>query len=409
MLLTRQKNYTNQYFGMMRNKTQFDFINQTLKERYSIMYGGKRSGKTYSRLTWLFLRALLYPDQKIQIIAQSLPIIKTGCLSDFRAVVGGNFKNWNIRENASDKMFFFPNGSTLQFIQVDNTQKANSMGRATYRFINEANDIDKETFDILAISTEKQISIDFNPTAKFWVDEISTDTNTAKFNWYDNEYLSKPQRDQFRLWTEIGKQSKVGSPNYYRWQVYCEGNYCELAGEIISVDNLRFRSELPPLNYLIAFADPSNARGGDYFAVCLTGIDTNGDVWLVDSFSSNNASKAAMYDRLKEWQSKWGCQIFIETNGEIGNKFFQDCQLSGLSVRSWWSSANKFDRIFANLDIFTHKLWVYDCPSNGDFCAQFYQFSQKNKDGDGHDDNIDCLNNCFLYYIDQRKLKTLFV
>ena len=96
MLLTRQKNSINQYFGMMRNKTQFDFINQTLKERYSIMYGGKRSGKTYSRLTWLFLRALLYPDQKIQIIAQSLPIIKTGCLSDFRAVVGGNFKNWNI-------------------------------------------------------------------------------------------------------------------------------------------------------------------------------------------------------------------------------------------------------------------------------------------------------------------------
>jgi hypothetical protein len=372
------------------------------------MYGGKRSGKTYSRLTWLYLLALSHSRQKIQVIAQSLPIIKTGCLSDFRTLFGSTFKGEAVRENATDKMFIFDNGSTLQFIQVDSAQKANSMGRATYRFINEANDIDKETFDILAISTEKQISIDFNPTAKFWVDEISTEINTAKFNWYDNEFLSKPQRDQFRLWTEIGKQSKVGSPNYYRWQVYCEGNYCELAGEIISVDNLRFRSELPSLNYLIAFADPSNARGGDYFAVCLCGLDTHGDVWLVDSFSSNNASKAAMYDRLKEWQSKWGCQIFIETNGEIGNKFFRDCQLSGLSVRSWWSSANKFDRIFANLDIFTHKLWVYDTPSNGDFCAQFYQFSQKNKDGDGHDDNIDCLNNCFLYYIDQRKLKTLF-
>ena len=397
------------YSEAIRNKGQYDFISRTLNERYSIMYGGKRSGKTYSRLTWLYLLALSHSRQKIQVIAQSLPIIKSGCLSDFRTLFGSTFKGEAVRENATDKMFLFDNGSTLQFIQVDSAQKANSMGRATYRFINEANDIDKETFDILAISTEKQISIDFNPTAKFWVDEISTDTNTAKFNWYDNEYLSKPQRDQFRLWTEIGKQSKVGSPNYYRWQVYCDGNYCELAGEIISVDNLRFRSELPPLNYLIAFADPSNARGGDYFAVCLCGLDTAGDVWLVDSFSSNNASKAAMYDRLKEWQSKWGCQIFIETNGEIGNKFFRDCQLSGLSVRSWWSSANKFDRIFANLDIFTHKLWVYDCPSNGDFCAQFYQFSQKNKDGDGHDDNIDCLNNCFLYYIDQRKLKTLFV
>ena len=380
------------------------FMLKTKKERYSIMYGGRRSGKTFSRLQWLFMLSSVNPNQKNQVIAQTLPIIKTGCLADWKLMFDGILK-----ENATDKMFYFPNGSTLQFLQVDSPEKAIQIGRATNRFINEANNIDKETFDNLAISTEKQISIDFNPTAKFWVDEISTETNTAKFNWYDNEYLSKPQRDQFQLWTEIGKQSKVGSPNYYRWQVYCEGNYCELAGEIISVDNLRFRSELPSLNYLIAFADPSNARGGDYFAVCLCGLDTAGDVWLVDSFSSNNASKAAMYDRLKEWQSKWGCQIFIETNGEIGNKFFRDCQLSGLSVRSWWSSANKFDRIFANLDIFTHKLWVYDTPNNGDFCAQFYQFSQKNKDGDGHDDNIDCLNNCFLYYIDQRKLKTLFV
>ena len=394
---------------MQQNQLHRDFVNRTAKERYSIMYGSKASGKTIERLINIFVLAKCIPNAKIQVIAESMPVIKSGCLADFRYMFAPYFKRYGIKENATDKMFFFPNNSTLQFMQVDDKDKANQLGRATFRFINEANNIDKETFDLLDIRTERQISLDYNPTSKFWVDEISTDKNTGKFNWYQNPFLSEAQYKQFRLWTEIGKQSKVGSPNYYRWQVYCEGNYCELAGEIISVDNLRFRSELPPLNYLIAFADPSNARGGDYFAVCLTGIDTNGDVWLVDSFSSNNASKAAMYDRLKEWQSKWGCQIFIETNGEIGNKFFKDCQLSGLSVRSWWSSANKFDRIFANLDIFTHKLWVYDTPNNGDFCAQFYQFSQKNKDGDGHDDNIDCLNNCFLYYIDKRMLKTLFV
>ena len=393
---------------MKVNEIHWKFCENARDERFSIMFGGKRSGKTISRMQWLFWNAHQNPNEKIQIIAETLPVIKTGCLNDFKNI-HSEFLPY-LRENQSDKIFAFPNGSTIQFIQVDSSAKANQLGRATYRFINEANNIDKSTFDLLAISTEKQIAIDFNPTEEFWVKDISTDKNTAKFNWYDNlRFLTKAQKEQFRLWTEIGKQSKVGSPNYYRWQVFCEGNYCQLAGELISIDNLRFRPELPPLNYLIAFADPSNARGGDYFAVCLCGLDTQGDVWLVDSFSSNNASKSAMYDRLKEWQSKWGCQIFIETNGEIGNKFFRDCQLSGLSVRSWWSSANKFDRIFANLDIFTHKLWVYDTPSNGDFCSQFYQFSQKNKDGDGHDDNIDCLNNCFLYYIDQRKLKTLFV
>ena len=380
------------------------------------MYGSKASGKTIERLINYFILAKCIPNAKIQVIAESMPVIKSGCLADFRYMFAPYFKRYGIKENATDKMFFFPNNSTLQFMQVDNKDKANQLGRATFRFINEANNIDKETFDLLDIRTERQISLDYNPTAEFWVDEISTEKNTGKFNWYQNPFLSEAQYNQFRLWTKIGKKSKVGSPNYYRWQVYCEGNYCELAGDIISSDNLRFRNELPALTNLIAFADPSNARGGDYFAVCLTGIDTNGDVWLVDSFSSNNASKSAMYDRLKDWQKRYGCQIFIETNGEIGNKFFKDCQLSGLSVRSWWSYANKFDRIFANLDIFTHKLWIYDTPTNGDFCAQFYQFRNpddktltRKEKGEFHDDNIDCLNNCFLYYIDKRMLKTLFV
>lgn len=401
---------------MQQNQLHRDFVNRTAKERYSIMYGSKASGKTIERLINYFILAKCIPNAKIQVIAESMPVIKSGCLADFRYMFAPYFKRYGIKENATDKMFFFPNNSTLQFMQVDNKDKANQLGRATFRFINEANNIDKETFDLLDIRTERQISLDYNPTAEFWVDEISTEKNTEKFNWYQNPFLSEAQYNQFRLWTEIGKKSKIGSPNYYRWQVYCEGNYCELAGDIISSDNLRFRNELPALTNLIAFADPSNARGGDYFAVCLTGIDAQGDVWLVDSFSSNNASKAAMYDKLKEWQRKYGCQIFIETNGEIGNKFFKDCQLSGLSVRSWWSYANKFDRIFANLDIFTHKLWIYDKPTNADFCAQFYQFRNpddktltRKEKGEFHDDNIDCLNNCFLYYIDKRMLKTLFV
>lgn len=392
---------------MKVNEAHWRFCENARDERFSIMFGGKRSGKTISRMQWLFWNAHQNPNEKIQIIAETLPVIKSGCLNDFKNI-HSEFLPY-LRENQSDKIFTFPNGSTIQFIQVDSSAKANQLGRATYRFINEANNIDKSTFDLLAISTEKQIAIDFNPTEEFWVKDISTEKNTAKFNWYDNlRFLTKAQKEQFRLWTEIGKQSKVGSPNYYRWQVFCEGNYCELAGEIISVDNLRFRSDLPSLSSYIAFADPSNAKGGDNFALCLCGIDLNGDVWLTDSFSTNYANKSLMYDKLKEWLQRTGCQVFIEINGEIGRKFYNDCLAANLDCQSWWSSANKFDRIFANLDIFTHKLWVLDTEANRDYCSQFYQFSPKNKDGEGKDDNIDCLNNTFIAYIQQGRLKVLF-
>lgn len=390
-------------------KRQYKFCKHTSNERFSIMFGGKRSGKTFTRLDYILAICWNIPNMKNQVIAESLPIIKTGCLSDFKLIVAKRRLQRCIRENSTDKMFFFPNGSTLQFMQVDNKDKANQLGRANFRFVNEANNISQETFDLLAINCENQIFLDFNPTAPFWVDTIQTETNIAKFNWYDNPFLTQAQKDQFVLWTELGKKAKVGSPNYYRWQVFCEGNYCELAGDIISVDNLRFESQHPQLYNFVAFADPSNARGGDYFAVCLCGLDIEGNVWMVDSFSTNNAPKSIIYDRLKEWRERYQCKIFIETNGEFGKKFYNDCLASRLSVASWWSSVNKFDRIFANLDIFTHKLIIFDTPANNEYCQQFYQFSPANKDGDGHDDNIDCLNNIFLYYIEQKKLKNLFV
>ena len=383
------------------NPLHWKFIEQTQGERYSIMYGGRRSGKTYSRLQYLHNLCQITPELKVQVIASTLPIIKTGCLADFERLFP------NLEKNSTDKIFKFKNGSTLQFMQVSDKEKANQIGRADYRFINEANFIDKETFDNLAISTERQVFIDFNPTEHFWVDEIATESNIKKFNWWQNPFLTDAQREQFLEWIEVGKKSRIGSANYYRWQVYCEGNYCELAGDLISSDNLRFSSNLPPLRMMVAFADPSNARGNDYFAISLTGIDQEGNVWLVDSLSFNDRPKVEIANKLKEWRQQWSCEILIEINGQFGSKFFKDCQQSGIPCREWWSSANKFDRIFANLDIFTNKLFVLDTPANNDFCSQFYQFSPECKEG--HDDNIDCLNNNFLYYIDKKILKTLFV
>ncbi|MBQ4216374.1 MAG: phage terminase large subunit, partial [Bacteroidales bacterium] len=168
---------------MQQNQLHRDFVNRTAKERYSIMYGSKASGKTIERLINYFILAKCIPNAKIQVIAESMPVIKSGCLADFRYMFAPYFKRYRVKENATDKMFFFPNNSTLQFMQVDDKDKANQLGRATFRFINEANNIDKETFDLLDIRTERQISLDYNPTSKFWVDEISTEKNTGKFNW----------------------------------------------------------------------------------------------------------------------------------------------------------------------------------------------------------------------------------
>ena len=387
----------------------YRFINDTKNDRYSIMYGGRRSGKTYSRLIHLYQLSLSEPGLKIQVIGSTSPIIRAGVLSDFDNLFARR-EGVDYTKNLSSLMYTFNNGTTIQFIQCDTPAKALQLGRASYRFINEANNIDKETFDNLAISTERQVFLDFNPTEKFWVDEISTEKNTRRFNWYDNVFLNPNIKQQFKEWTEIGKRSRIGSPEYWRWQVYCEGLYCSLCGDLINIDDLKFINEASVPNCLryIAFVDPSNMHGGDSFAACLVGQDKQGCLYMLDSYSKNNGSKYEVFNKLKAWKETYPqCQIYIERNGQIGQRFYDDCVSSGLSVMSYWSTNDTFHPIFANLPTLKEYVYFVDTPDNNAYIQQFAAFTQENcKQNTDHDDNLDCLNNVLILLQSRRLLRT---
>ena len=98
-------------------------------------------------------------------------------------------------------------------------------------------------------------------------------------------------------------------------------------------------------------------------------------------------------------------RTFIETNGEFGLKFYNDCVSAGITVDGWYSRNNKYERIMANFDVITQKLMILDNPQNREFAQQIYTF----KIDCEHDDNIDCLNNAILAYILVfRELRILF-
>ena len=157
--------------------------------------------------------------------------------------------------------------------------------------------------------------------------------------------------------------------------------------------------------YLI-FADPSNAKGGDYFALTLTGIGTDGNVYLIDSFSRNKVDKVVIAEQIKKWQKDYPIQrTFIETNGEFGLKFYNDCTISRIPVAGWYSRQDKFERIMANYDVITQKMFILDTENNRNFAKQIYTF----KIDCANDDNIDCLNNALMAYITVfGELKILF-
>lgn len=384
------------------------FFKETKNQPIVILQGSKRSGKTNSVIIEKTLEAIKMGSGVYQYFSENPKQQNFGLVADFKNLFNPMLPMF--RANNTQKIFQYKNAS-ISFVNVPNNINAgdvvNSMGGADFRMLDEANNFDKDVFDKIRINNRGQIFITYNPYREFWANELITDKNFIKTTWRDNPFLTKNQIDLFLQWTENGKNSEVGSYDYWRWQVMCEGNFSEITGEIFTPENIHFAKEKPKgLHNFVIMADPSNARGNDNFALVLCATDTNDRVWLLDSISRNKIEKVLLAEKIKQWQKDYSVQrTFIETNGEFGLKFYNDCVSAGITVDGWYSRNNKYERIMSNFDVITQKLMILDNPQNREFAQQIYTF----KIDCEHDDNIDCLNNAILAYILVfRELKILF-
>lgn len=132
--------------------------------------GGTSSGKTYSILQVLCLKAIAESDQVISVVGQDVPNLKSGALRDMQTIVASSpdIQSWIKGYNASDRIYTFHNGSIIEFKSYQDPQDAKS-GKRHYLFMNEANGINYWIYWELARRTNKQVFIDYNPNARFWV------------------------------------------------------------------------------------------------------------------------------------------------------------------------------------------------------------------------------------------------
>jgi len=392
---------------LQKIKIYSDFFKRTKDEPVVILQGSKRSGKTNAVLIEKTLEAVSRKSGAYQFFSENPKQQNFGLVSDFKRLFNPVLPMF--QENATQKIFTYRD-AVISFVNVPNNINAgdivNSMGGADMRMMDEANNFDRDVFDKLRINSRGQVFLTYNPYHEFWANELINDNNFIKTTWRDNPFLSANQITLFLEWTKKGERSEMGSYDFWRWQVMCEGNFAEMVGEIFTTANIHKCSKLPPLRRYIIFADPSDAKGGDYFALTLTALGDDGNVYLVDSFSSNMIGKADIADKIKEWQRDYTItSTLIEMNGAYGQKFYNDCLLSKINVDGWYSRKDKYERIMANFDVITDKLRVYDTNQNNEFLQQVYTFKLDCK----NDDNIDCLNNAIMAYIlIYNELKVLF-
>lgn len=184
------------------------------KQRVSHHIGGTRSGKTYAILQYLIVKAI-ETTQNITIVRKSIPSLKRTVLKDFIDILKG-LELWHENDfNITDRIWQY-NESTIQFISTDDAEKLRGV-KSSILFIDEASEIDEESYFQLSIRTEKQIILAYNPTISpfHWL-RMMEDCDRFLTTYKDNPYLSKEI---------IGGIEELKSKNPKYWKIYGKGEY----------------------------------------------------------------------------------------------------------------------------------------------------------------------------------------
>lgn len=197
-----------------------------LKKRIRGIQGGTSASKTISIEQILIDKAQVkYPKNKlISITSESMPHLKRGAMRDFLSIMEEHGYFDPIRWNKTDSIYTFETGNKIEFFSLDMPHKVRGP-RRDILFINEANNIPKETFEQLEVRTMEEIWLDWNPTAPFWYHEDlegRDDVDGLILTYKDNE--GNPE--------SIIKSIEARRNNKNWWRVYGEGQLGEVEGRV---------------------------------------------------------------------------------------------------------------------------------------------------------------------------------
>lgn len=233
--------------------------------------GGTSSGKTYAIIQVLFVLAAENAKSVVTVVGQDIPNLKVGALRDALNIYDDSRPLRSLIQsyNKTDRVFYFRNGSKIEFNSYDNAQDAKS-GKRHYLFINEANGIPFEHYTELALRTSKKIFIDYNPNSRFWVHDNIIGSPTVELIISDhrhNPFLPDIVRNKIEALKQIDEEL---------WRVYARGLTGKIAGLIYS--NWVECDEIPPQAKRIAVGLDFGFTNDPTAAIDV--YMQNGELWL---------------------------------------------------------------------------------------------------------------------------------
>ena len=197
----------------------------SLKKRLKIIQGGTSASKTISILQIFIDKAQSKKGYISSVVSETMPHLKRGAMRDFLNIMEGHgyFKenSWN----KTDFIYTFETGSKIEFFSADSPDKVRGPRRNGDLFMNECNNIPYDTYTQLAIRTEGDIYLDYNPVSSFWVQE-------EIMQKLDYDFIILTYRDNEGLSPQIIKEIESRKENRNFWNVFGLGQLGEIEGKI---------------------------------------------------------------------------------------------------------------------------------------------------------------------------------
>ena len=173
------------------------------------------------------------PLLEVSVVSESIPHLRRGAMRDFLKIMKMTNRYVDSHWNRSLLTYTFSNGSYIEFFSAEQEDKLRG-ARRNILYLNEANNVNFEAYLQLSIRTNKEIYIDYNPTAPFWAHTELIGGKNSDFiilTYKDNEALDQTIVDDIE-----SAQEKAKTSSYWAnwWRVYGLGEVGSLDGVIFS-------------------------------------------------------------------------------------------------------------------------------------------------------------------------------
>ena len=218
-----------------------------LTKRIKKVPGGTSAGKTFGIIPILIDRATRSDLLEISIVSESLPHLRKGAMKDFLKIMKATGRYNDERWSRTLLTYTFANGSYIEFFSADQDDKVRGP-RRNILYINECNNISFETYHQLAIRTDREVWLDYNPTHEFWINtELKDDIDSEELilTYKDNTALADSivreiEKALFKGFyntseSDLFKDSNIKNQYWANWwRVYGLGLVGSLEGVIFS-------------------------------------------------------------------------------------------------------------------------------------------------------------------------------